>query len=123
MKRKLGFFLFIVPFCALMLSQCKHEPLFPEGFDPNDTTTTPPIDTTDPPIDTTDPGNPCQPGVIYFEKDVLPIFGSSCAVPGCHNAPNGQDGVVLDSYEHVMASGEVDPGDPGSSDVYENLVE
>ena len=30
--------------------------------------------------------NPCDPSKVYFVNDVLPIFLSSCAYSGCHDA-------------------------------------
>jgi mono/diheme cytochrome c family protein len=77
-----------------------------------DTTFTPPPDTI----------HPCDPDTIYFEKDVLPILNSSCAKSGCHDA-TAQEGIRLDSYAAVMASGVVVPFDPGESEMYEKIDE
>lgn len=85
-----------------------------------------PVDTTDTSgVDTTDPGtiSDCDPNIIYFEKDVLPIIASSCAKSGCHDAASHQDGVVLDNYSNIMNTGDIRPGDPGGSDLYENITE
>lgn len=65
----------------------------------------------------------CDPNTVYFENDVLPIFSSSCAMSGCHDAATAQDGVVLDSYVNIMNTGDIEPGDPGDSEVYENITE
>lgn len=82
-----------------------------------------PIDTTD--IDTTDTStvSDCDPNVIYFEKDVFPIIASSCAKSGCHDAISHQDGVILDSYENIINTGDIRPGNPGGSDLYEHITE
>ena len=72
---------------------------------------------TDPPVP-----NPCDPDTVYFEADLLPILLSTCARPGCHDV-TAQDGVRLDSYEAVMASNVVVPGDPLESEMYENIIE
>lgn len=87
-------------------SGCKHDPL------------TPVIDNNLP--DTT---QGCDPTTVYFVNDVLPIFNSNCAISGCHNAATAQDGVVLDSYTNIMTTGEIAPGNPGDSEVYENITE
>ncbi|MBL7740034.1 MAG: hypothetical protein JNK14_12525 [Chitinophagaceae bacterium] len=77
-----------------------------------------------------DPGNggggsavPCDPNKIYFQQQVLPILVSNCALGGCHDDASHQDGIILTSYEKVMASGIVSPGNPGSSDLYEVIVD
>ena len=67
--------------------------------------------------------DPCDPSTVSFEKQVLPILISNCAMNGCHNSASASHGVILVSYQSVMASGIVSPGDPGESDLYEVLVE
>ena len=69
---------------ALFLPSCVHEPV----IDPNNPidTTDNPIDTIDNPIDTTPTGTPCDPDVVYFSKDILPLLRSNCAKSGCHDA-------------------------------------
>ena len=42
---------------------------------------------------------------------------------GCHDDGSHQDGVVLTSYEKVMATADVRPGRPDNSDLYEVLIE
>lgn len=92
---------------AAMLFSCKHEiPQIP--VDP------------DAPVTEVDD---CDPGVIYFQQEVLPIFQSSCAMPGCHDQATAQDGIVLDSYANIMGSGEVVPGTLDDGDVFENITE
>jgi uncharacterized membrane protein len=119
----------LIIFALSFSSSCKHEPWLPEGFDPTDTTGTGSDTTgtgTGTGIDTTGTGsNPdyCDPDSVYFENDILPILSSSCAIPGCHDPGTAQDGIVFTSYANAMASGEIKPGNPNDSDVYENLVE
>ncbi|HNH23037.1 MAG TPA: hypothetical protein PLY26_12860, partial [Ferruginibacter sp.] len=79
---------------ALFFS-CKHEP----------TGTVPPT-----PID--GGTQACSTDTVYFQNKVLPLIVSSCAKPGCHDAISRQDGIELTSYDKIMASGEVRPGDP-----------
>lgn len=76
-----------------------------------------------PPWDTTSTGNPCLPGVVYFERDVLPILAASCAYAGCHNAGSASDGIILDSYENVIRTGKIRPGSPRNSEIYEVITE
>lgn len=83
--------------------------------DPTDTTGTDPNDT----IVQSD----CDPNTVYFEKDVFPIIASSCAKSGCHDAASHQDGVILDSYENIMNTADIRPGNPGGSDLYEHITE
>lgn len=88
-------------------SGCKHEPLLPR------------VEENVPPDTTTD----CDPAVAYFQNDVMPLFASSCALGGCHNAASAQDGVVLTTYANIMNTGEVDPGNPDNSKLFEAITE
>lgn len=108
--------LLIITIIGAQLS-CKHNPVLGDDTDPN------PADTTSNPVDTTMTGTPCTPGVIYFEKDVLPILKSNCAFSGCHDAISAADGIKLDSYDNVMKTGKVKPGKPGDSEIYEVITE
>lgn len=111
---------------ALSLFSCQHEPITIEGDNnPVDTTgNNNPTDTTgNNPTDTTAAGTPCDPDVVYFELDVLPILRSNCAKSGCHDANTAQKGVILESYESIMATGKIEPFNLNDSEVYEVIVE
>ena len=84
---------------------CEHDP-FPA---PPEITNLPVI------IDTS---KPCHPDTVYFDKQILPILASNCAIPDCHSAGSATDGVILDSYENVMATGKVKPGRAEGSKMY-----
>lgn len=106
---------------AMLGTSCKHEPLLgDDDISPVDTT---PVDTT--PVDTTDPtgGTPCDPNVVYFNLQILPILQSNCAMSGCHDAASQEDGVILTSYEKVMQTAGVQPFNLDESDLYDVLVE
>ncbi len=135
--QRVRWFFVISGMVFILVQSCKHEPVRPwenPGHMPTDTTTNPvdttgnPTDTTGNPTDTT--GNdttviihPCDPDTIYFERDLLPIFISNCAKSGCHDAASRQDGVILDSYQNIFNTGDVRPGRPGNSDLYEVITE
>ena len=68
-------------------------------------------------------GVPCDPNKVYFQQQVLPILISNCAMSGCHDDASHQNGVVLTSYTSVMATADVRPGNPGSSDLYEVIID
>jgi hypothetical protein len=85
---------------AMTGSSCKHEPLLDDELLPADTT---PADTT--PVDT---GVPCDPNVVYFNQQVLPILISNCSFNGCHDSVSHEEGVILMPYESVMATGGVE---------------
>ena len=101
---------------AIVIVSCKHdvpEPLVTEE----------PTDPTDP-TDPTNPGtNNCDPDVVYFQRDVLPILISNCAISGCHDAGTRQEGVQLTDYTSVMRTAEVKAGNPGDSELYEVITE
>lgn len=100
------FFLTIVA----AFNACKHEPPRPPIV----------ID------DLQDPGDsarPCSPDTVYFERDVLPVLISNCAMNGCHDPQSKQDGIILNNFDNVIRTGDVRPGQPNESDLYEVLVE
>lgn len=66
---------------------------------------------------------PCNPDSIYFNKDVMPIIQSNCAISGCHGGGSAQDGVDLTSYASIIATGEIEAYNPGGSDLYEAITE
>lgn len=67
--------------------------------------------------------NPCDQTKLYFVNDVLPIFLSSCAYSGCHDAASAKEGIILDTYANIMSTGEVIPGNAWSSKIYEAITE
>jgi len=91
-------------------SSCKHDPVIPIGYNPT-------------PEDTTSTSSSCDPDTVYFVNDVLPIFASSCAMSGCHDAISAEHGVILNDYFHILSTGDINPGDPNGSKVYEVLFE
>lgn len=101
------------------IGACKHEPFLAEDDDIT------PVDTTvviDPP-DTTSVLEDCDPLVVYFQQQVLPILRSNCAVSGCHDAITAEEGIILDSYANVLATGKIDPEKPRDSEIYEKITE
>jgi ribosomal protein S16 len=72
-------------------------------------------------------GQPSTPGcvssgTVCFESSVLPIFISSCARSGCHDAIKKEEGFVLDNYANIVKKGIV-PGNAGESKLYKVLFE
>ena len=70
-------------------------------------------------------GEPSTPGctsggTICFESSVLPIFLSSCAKSGCHDAITKEEGYVLDNYTNIVRKGIV-PGNANDSKLYKVL--
>lgn len=94
---------------------CKHEPVDIEGFEIENNQ-----DTTQNNIDTT---STCSPDSVYFENDILPIIISNCAMSGCHDAQSAQNGVILNNYSNIVNTGDVRPGNPGNSDLYEVITD
>ena len=118
-------FIYLILQISLSVS-CKHDPTFsPESMMPNDTMTNPgdtivdPGDTTI--IDTTNM-NPCDSNLVYFSRDVLPILQSNCAFSGCHDAATATEGIILESYDQIFQTTDIEAFDL-SSDLYEVIVE
>ncbi|MBK8981159.1 MAG: c-type cytochrome [Ignavibacteria bacterium] len=58
-------------------------------------------------LDTSD----CDPNIIYFKQDVLPLLQSNCAKSGCHNEESQKHGVILTSYENLIRTVEIEDED------------
>lgn len=67
--------------------------------------------------------NPCDPNKVYFQNDILPIFTSTCAYSGCHDAGTATKGVILTTYENVINSNVIDPFDPDDSELFERITD
>lgn len=96
-------------FFAIVQSSCVHDPIM-DDIIPD-------------PVDTSDMNIPCEPGVIYFERDILPILTTNCAFSGCHNEQSAQKGVILTDYEKVVTTGEVRPFRLDNSKLFEVIVD
>jgi hypothetical protein len=91
----------------ILVGSCIHEP-FIDPFDLNN-------------------GQPNIPGCVTgpevcFESSVLPIFISSCARSGCHDAITRKEGFVLDTYNNIIRKG-ISPGNASESELYKVLFE
>ena len=101
--------IYILAAMVFLLVSCKHEPLYTsleDGGSPDGN-----------PIDETD----CDPDMVYFVNDVLPIIQSNCAMSGCHGGGSAQDGVDLSSYNGIMQ--QVNVGNAFNSDLYEVITD
>ena len=67
------------------------------------------------------PPQPEPEPVVSFQKDILPILQASCAVPGCHAAPNPPKGLNLETYADFEKSGVFKPGDSKDSEVIRRI--
>jgi len=94
-------------FLAAGLGACKHDIPEPVVEDPGGNGTT----------------QPCDPGTVYFQNDILPFLIANCAQADCHDQAAPQEGIGLYSYSSVMASGIVSPGSPSSSELYDVITE
>jgi hypothetical protein len=67
----------------------------------------------DPPATST-----CSADSVYFQQQVLPIFVSNCAMSGgCHDAASRKEGLVLTSYQGIIAGG-IRAGSSSNSKIY-----
>lgn len=80
---------------------CKHEPL------PT------PVNTTNNPINIPPNDTPC------FNTEILPIFNSSCASSGCHDASTKQKGFDFTNYDGILKG--IEPFDPNDGDIMDEI--
>ena len=90
---KLVYFGAVIAAAGLLLGSCQHEVL--------------------PKVNASD---------ICFERDVLPIFVSNCAMSGCHDAGTAAEDYILTNYATIMAEG-IRPGRPENSKIWEEIEE
>jgi mono/diheme cytochrome c family protein len=105
------YFVFIGLALVIMLSACKHDPY------PAPVVSVIPSDSISTGI------KPCHPDSVYFKRDILPLLSSNCAYSGCHIGSNPPKGVLLDSYNAVMNTADIRPGNPSGSDLFEVITE
>ena len=113
---QLSVFLLFISGIGLYLGGCVHEP---------DMITSGPVDTTSNQVDTNaidTTTHPCNPNVIYFEKQILPMLLSGCALAGCHDPNSSKDGVVLNSFDNVIKTVDIKAFKPGGSKLYEKIT-
>ncbi len=108
---QISIFLLLLSAMGLYLGGCVHEPDIIPGN---------PVDTTTNPIDTN--SNPCDPSIIYFNDQILPLLQSGCAIAGCHDQITKEDGVVLNSFENVIKTGDIKAFNPGGSKLYKMIT-
>ncbi len=93
----------------IAFNACKHEPDEDDPLNPNPSDTLGLIT--------------CDPDTTYFQNQVLPIFQSSCALSGCHDATTAEHDLILSDYSHIISSGHIEPGDASDSEIYEKITE
>jgi Planctomycete cytochrome C len=106
--KKIVFLLLTLILIGYLFDACKHEPLG-----------------TDLPIVDTIVGGAqgCSTDTVYFQNKILPLIISSCAKSGCHDAITRADGKEFTSYAKIMSGGDIRPGRPDNSDLYEVITE
>ena len=66
-----------------------------------------------------------EPEGVSFQADILPILQASCAVQGCHVAPNPRGGLNLETYAGFEKGGfggpAFNPGNSKNSDVVRRI--
>ena len=90
---------------GLIMAQCKHDTVIPDGFEIPEQSTI------------------CDSDTVYFVNDVLPLIMSSCATTGCHDDQTAEHGVRLTSYTNIIQTGEIRPFNPNDSELYEVLFD
>lgn len=65
----------------------------------------------------------CDSDTIYFQNTILPMLISNCSTSGCHDLATAQDDVVLINYDLIIATGDIEPGNPEDSEIYESITE
>ena len=67
------------------------------------------------------PPLPEPPPGVSFQEDILPILQASCAVQGCHAAPNPPKGLNLETYADFEKGNVFNPGDSDNSVVIQRI--
>lgn len=67
--------------------------------------------------------NPCDPDSVYFERDVLPILQSNCALDNCHSTQSHEEGIIYANYEYTLVTGRINLNSPSNSTMYRVLID
>lgn len=59
---------------------------------------------------------------ICFTRDILPIFVSNCAIPGCHDAVTRTEGFQFTDYNSIVSK-EFVPGNAEATELFEKITE
>ena len=68
-----------------------------------------------------EPPQPAPEPAVSFQEDILPILQASCAVQGCHAAPNPPKGLNLETYADFERGNVFNPGDSKDSLVIQRI--
>jgi hypothetical protein len=102
----------LLPFlCSILLTSCKHEPQ--EIIVQTNPTTTNTGATTSTTSSTNDS--------VCFNKQIQPLFNSSCAKGGCHDAVTRADGYNFTSYSGIMQG--IVPGKPSNGKIMKEIMD
>ncbi len=101
------FLSWLILILIILVESCLHDPFIDPSSLNNGQSSTPGCTTS---------------GTVCFESSVLPIFLSSCARSGCHDAANHEKSYVLDNYNNIVRKG-IAPGNANDSKLYKVLFE
>lgn len=123
MKPQIKFTLPLLFSVAVMIGACKHEPMVVPARS-SDATNAGHTNGNNTNNNDGNSGNTvvCAPDTAYFQNDILPLFVSNCAMTACHDAQTHQTGIVLDSYNNIIATGNVRAFDVNHGKIYESLT-
>jgi hypothetical protein len=57
--------------------------------------------------------------LVCFQRDIFPLFQSTCATTGCHDAITKAEDFDFSSYEGILKG--LVPGDPEESEIYDKI--
>ena len=113
MKKAIGYFIM-----ALVLqgafSSCKHE--IPQPSLNNNNNNPDSIYNPDPTTTT------CDSDSVYFQNTILPIFVSHFAQTGCHNTTSHEEGIILNNYNNIMNTGNIQAFNPGHGKILDVIT-
>jgi Planctomycete cytochrome C len=55
-----------------------------------------------------------------FQRDILPVLQSSCAISGCHDVSTHREGYIFNNFSNTLNA--VSPGNPSGSKLYEIIT-
>lgn len=100
----------IAIFTTSLVFSCKHDPI-DEPIIPADNGTNPVT------------SEACDPNLVYFQNDILPLLQSNCAYAGCHGAGSSSGGVDLTSYNSIISTADVKANNADGSELYKVIVD
>ncbi len=111
----------IMLFSIIGISSCKHELIYPDNTENSNNNNGGGNNGGGNNGGGNNGGGSPEDTIICFETEILPLFQSSCALSGCHDAITHEEGLRLYTYNNIMQ--DIVPFQPTEGDIMESITD